>query len=77
MAVMTKEEHEAAITALYAQLEALRESPVEEYEASNGGQRNAVKYRKPSEITAQIEFHRRAIARMSKSRALPVFRRGA
>lgn len=71
---MTKAQHEAAIAALEVQLEALRESPISEYQSDNSGQRMGVKYRSVSEIIAEIKYHKKQIAKISGSRALAVFR---
>lgn len=77
MAVKTAAYHTARIEALYAQLEALEESPVTEYQSDNAGQRTGVKYRTMEQIEKSIRFHEGKLAQINgKGRALVVVRRG-
>lgn len=77
MAVKNAAYHEARITALYTELEALEESPISEYQSDNAGQRQGVKYRTRKEIQEAIKFHERKLARLnSKGFALAIRRTG-
>lgn len=78
MAVKTAAYHEARINALYAQLEALEASPVNEYQTDNSGQRMGVKYRAIDDILKQIEFHQNKLALINSKggKVLAVFKRG-
>lgn len=78
MAVKTVAYHTARIEALYAQLEALEASPVNEYQTDNSGQRMGVKYRSIDEILKQIEWHQNKISLINSKggKVLAVFKRG-
>lgn len=78
MAVKTAAYHTARIEALYAQLEALEASPVNEYQTDNSGQRMGIKYRAIDDILKQIEFHQNKLAMINSKggKVLAVFKRG-
>ena len=78
MAVKTAAYHTARIEALYAQLEALEASPVNEYQTDNSGQRMGIKYRAIDDILKQIEFHQNKLALINSKggKVLAVFKRG-
>lgn len=78
MAVKTAAYHTQRIEALYAQLEELEASPVNEFQTDNSGQRMGVKYRAVADIMKQIKFHEEKLAMINSKggRVLAVFKRG-